>query len=103
MLSTNLKPGRKSRTTWAPWKNGCTHLFALALGYFLFGVTAAATAYSVHTVLPGWLHTGGCRRKGVPILHQRGVSFNRRRRCPYSPGVKAVGPASPLSLAPSLV
>lgn len=47
-------------------------LFALALGYFLSGVTAAATAYSVHTVLPGWLHTGGLIEVVFPALGSLG-------------------------------
>lgn len=59
-------------------------LFAVALGYFLPGVTAAATAYGVHPVLPGRLRTGRCRREGVLILHHEGVSFNGGGDAPIS-------------------
>lgn len=78
-----------------------THLFALALGYFLSGATGAPAAYSVHTALPGLLRAGRYRR-GVSILHQEGVSFNKRRRCPCPPGVRLSFWLS-LSPAPSLL
>lgn len=47
----SLKPGGKSRTTWAPWKNGRTHLLASAGGSLSPGAWAAATAYGVLTAL----------------------------------------------------
>lgn len=49
----------------------------MTLGRFLSGVLAAAAAYGVHTVLAGLQQAGLCGRKGVPILHQKGVAFTK--------------------------
>lgn len=62
----------------------------------------AAAAYSVHMELEGALQAGGCGRKGVPILHHKGVSFTKRRPCPHSAEVEAVGSACSSSLSCSL-
>lgn len=75
----------------------------LCLGSGVLSFWGSDSFCNVHTVLPGRLQAGCCRRKGVPIHHQKGVSSQKRRRCPDSPGAKAVGYTCPLSPAPFLV
>lgn len=83
MLSASTKPSRKSIEIRNPWRNRCTHLSASAVGHCLSGATAAASAYSIHAVLPRPLQAGCCRRE---------FPFSIRRACPSTKGGNALIP-----------
>ena len=46
-------------------------------GALSFWGDGSCAAYGIHTVLPGPLQAGHRRRKGAPILHQKGVAFTK--------------------------
>lgn len=101
VLDRSMKPSITSAVM-SPSEEGMHSPLCFGSEALSFRGDAAAAAYSVHTELAGALQAGRCGRKGVPILHQKGVSFTKRRRCPHSPGVEAVGSAHSSSLSCSL-
>lgn len=86
----------------SPSEKGMHSPLCLGSEALSFPGDAAAAAYSVRMELEGALQAGGCGRKGVPILHHKGVSFTKRRPCPHSAEVEAVGSACSSSLSCSL-